>query len=234
MKEITNLIKLDFICLKRKVMIPAIILILFVTTTALLMGPIMAVPMVAFSGLFIYPMFNIAAKNEFDKLYGTLPINRSKIVLARFLSGYIAMFLMTLFMFIIAEITLHVGFYENLEGMRALKEEITPDTESLLVLFSVVYLLGCTISAIEYTLIWIFGVEKEAVSIIGFGIILGVIIWFICGVLKIDILNKILMCLNELYLKSNILFFVVMFVMGIAVMAALALLTNAITRKREL
>ena len=68
MKEIANLIKLDFTSVKRKIIIPFISIILLVFALELFTIPyVMCLSVMPFIGYLVQPVFSVVEKNKYNK-----------------------------------------------------------------------------------------------------------------------------------------------------------------------
>lgn len=88
MKEIWNIVKLDLLCLKKYFRLYFLLLCLAVVYTlfshSILLGTITLSMLISVRGIGL--IYEIQDKNNFDRLYGYLPVNYKKIVAGRYVS----------------------------------------------------------------------------------------------------------------------------------------------------
>ena len=97
MQDILKVIRFDFLTMSSVSMGELIFVILFCLVLSMLLSPLIAV-MITFCVFgFVYPLQDIAERNGFSKLYGTLPVDRRNVTRARFIYIFAA--------FLICELT---------------------------------------------------------------------------------------------------------------------------------
>ncbi len=233
-KEITNLIKLDFICIRKKSLLPLICGVIVFSVFGLFIAPIFVVPIIIFSGLAVHTMFTIAAKNDFNKLYGILPVRRSSIVFARFLLGLLSIGVVTALVILAGNISEHFALFGKIDEQAAqdyynMKNVglTVPITATLL--FAVI----CVLTAMEYSEVFIFGVEKEILGTLLVGIVFGL---GSCIVMMTDtdIIGKASEFMGKIYDKNEFILYLAIYVFGIIFMLIFAFITSTIIGKREL
>ncbi len=85
MQDILKVIRFDFLTMRPVSMGESVFVVLFCLMLSILLSPLIAV-MITFCVFgFIYPLQAIADKNGFDRLYGTLPVDRRNVTRARFI-----------------------------------------------------------------------------------------------------------------------------------------------------
>lgn len=85
MRDILNVIRFDFLTMRPLSMGEFIFVILFCMVLSMMLSPLIAV-MVTFCVFgFVHPLQDIADRNGFDRLYGTLPVDRRNVTRARFI-----------------------------------------------------------------------------------------------------------------------------------------------------
>jgi len=84
MKEIANIVKLDFITVKEKSFAPLILFILLAIIAAPFTFAYLISTMAIFAGLAVEPAFAVSEQCGYNKLYGILPIKKHNIVFGRF------------------------------------------------------------------------------------------------------------------------------------------------------
>ncbi|MCH5193112.1 MAG: ABC-2 transporter permease [Oscillospiraceae bacterium] len=225
MSEILNLIKLEFICTRKKVLVPMLASIIVYALLGFFMMPEIMVSFIIFSGLFPYAMFNIAAKNNFNNLYGMLPIKRSSIVSARFISGALSIGFVTALVIPISYAAQLAGRYDkDLTGFLGL---------SVLNMGTVYFVIICIFTSIQYSLTFIFGTEREVIVTI-----LSAVIFILLIILMpftfTDMIDWMIVKIGDISYSTPPLFYVIAYAFGLAVMGLSAVITALIMRKREL
>ena len=225
MSELLNLIKLDFICVRKKVLAPLLAAIIIFALFGFFIAPEFLVSFITFSGLFPYAMFNIAAKNKFNNLYGMLPIKRSSIIYARFISGALSIGFVT-------ALTIPISYAAQLA--ERYDEEISGTFGmSLLNMGTVFFVIICIFTAIQYSMIFIFGIERELfVSILS--AIIFILIIFLSPVALTDMVDWVIIKMGDINDSTPLLFYIIAYAFGLLVMGLSAVITSLILRKREL
>lgn len=229
-KEITNLMKLDLICIRKKSLLPLIFGVLVFVAFGIFISPIFAVPIIIFSGLAVHTMFNIAAKNDFNKLYGILPVHRSSIVFAHFLLGLLSIGIVTALVILTGYISEHLAvFHLDESEYVALKNAGFTIPMSATLLFAAI----CVLTAMEYSVVFILGVEKEILGTLLVGIVLGLVSCIVI-MTDTDIIGEASEFFGKIYNKSEFIFYTVFYVFGIIFMLIFSFITSTIIGKREL
>jgi len=233
-KEISNLMKLDFICIRKKSLLPLICGVIVFSVFGLFIAPIFVVPIIIFSELAVHTMFTISAKNDFNKLYGVLPVHRSSIVFAHFLLGLLSIGAVTALVILAGNISEHFAIFKEIDDQSAqdyynMKNAgfTIPMTATLL------FAATCVLTAMEYSIVFILGVEKEILGSLLVGIVLGLISCIVV-MSDADIIGKVSEFLGKIYDKNEFIFYTVFYVFGIVFMMIFSFITSTIIGKREL
>ena len=225
MSEILNLIKLEFICTRKKTLAPMLAGIIFFALFGIFLAPEFLVFFIIFSGLFPYAIFNIAAKNNFNSLYGMLPIKRSSIVSARFISGALSII-------ITSAVVIPLSYAAQL-AERYDKEVAGTFGLSLIDLGTACFVIICIFTSIQYSMVFIFGIEREV-----FVSIMSAIIFILLIILSLfsgtDIVDRVIKTTADIKDSTPILFYVIAYAFGLLIMGLSAVITSLILRKREL
>lgn len=233
-KEITNLMKLDLICIRKKSLLPLIFGVLVFAAFGIFISPIFAVPIIIFSELAVHTMFSIAAKNDFNKLYGILPVHRSSIVFAHFLLGLLSIGIVTALVILTGYISEHLALFGEIDE-EALIEYDALKNAGFTVPMSATLLFAatCVLTAMEYSVVFILGVEKEILGTLLVGIVLG-LVSCIVFMTDTDIIGKTSEFFGKIYDKNEFIFYTVFYVFGIIFMLIFSFITSTIIGKREL
>lgn len=232
MKEIINLMRLDFICMKRKTLLPLVVALIAAAAVGIFVQPIFMMLILAFSWLPVEALFGIAAKGNMDKLYGMLPVRRGRLVWARFLLSAIIMVVTTALIIAVTWLAFRLNlFYDE---VLILESESMGTFEGSVMAASVFFDLSCLFCAWELTTIFVLGIEREFI-----GIVTGLLVMFGAGIvfaeMNVDMqsmLTKFVTGMGKLYMKS--VYYVVVFGVGIAIMAIFATISYLATRRREI
>lgn len=233
-REITNLMKLDFICIAKKSLIPLLFGVLAFSLFGLYISPVFAVPIILFAGLSVHTMFAIASKNDFNKLYGVLPVHRSSIVFAHFILGIIAIGVVTALTVAVGAVSEDLALFGEIDESAAAEYYAiksygftVPITSTLL------FVATCIFTAMEYSAIFILGVEKEVLGTILVVVVIGV---GSCAVTMsgVDFIGEISEFLGNIYADNEVIFYAALYSSGIIAMLIFAFITSVIIRKREL
>lgn len=237
MKEILNLIKLDFITVKRKSLPLMCILTVAITVFSVFTMPHMAVVLIIFSGLLAQPVFVIAEKCGYNKLYGILPVKRRSIVFGRFALGVLMMLFCTLICIIGGLLAYKFNVAENfgsdMEQFIYLSRDWTKYGFTIPLAGAFIFLGGSVFAAVEYTVLFIFGAEKELPAILGVGFVLVGIFVAIEKLLKVD-LSAVGDFLGDMVYDHIVLLYICLYAGGIALMALGALISSYFFCKKEL
>lgn len=232
MKEIIDLMRLDFICMKRKTLLPLVLALICAAATGIFMHPVFMMMILVFSWLPIEALFSITAKGNMDKLYGMLPVRRGRLVWARFLLSAIIIALATAFVIAVAWLAFKLNLFYDKELI--LESEGMGTFEGSVMMASVIFDLSCLFCAWELTTIFVLGMEREFI-----GIVTGLLLMFVATVVFVEMnidmqsmLTKFATGMGKLYMKS--VYYVVVFGVGLAIMAAFAAISYFATRRREI
>ena len=232
MKEIVDLMRLDFICMKRKTLLPLTLALICAAATGIFMHPVFMMMILVFSWLPVEALFGITAKGNMDKLYGMLPVRRGRLVWARFLLSAMIMVVATAFVIAVAWLAFRLNLFYDEELI--LESEGMGTFEGSVMMASVIFDLSCLFCAWELTAIFVLGMEREFI-----GIVTGLLMMFGAGIvfaeMNVDmqsLLTKFVTGMGKLYMKS--VYYVVVFGVGIAIMAIFATISYFATRRREI
>ena len=237
MKEIANLIKLDFTSVKRKIIIPFISIILLVFALELFTIPyVMCLSVMPFIGYLVQPVFSVVEKNKYNKLYGLLPIQRNNIIIARFCFALIILLSTVILEIVLGYITFLFPTGEindTINEAKSAAEELQKGGFTVELAASLGFMIGCIVTSVACTLTFIFGIENELQANLIFASVTGAIA-FIC-IKAFDI--SIYAVMNKLaeFISNNIaLTFILTYLIGISFLALGALISILVCRKREL
>ena len=234
--DIVNIIKLDFITIKRKSFLPFILIMSFMFVISLFTLAHQNVVMIVFAGLIIEPVFAISEQSDYNKLYGILPIKRENIVFGRFAFGLLAILSVTIFSILLGYIAYGFSFNESFEATKDFAElaniwqngGITIGFASAFCFF-----FACCLAAVEYTLLFVFGVSRQFLSTLGFT---GTILFFAFLFIKIfnidigSVINK----LGIIATENNSLAMAIFYVGGVIMMVIGGLISSFFFCKKEL
>ena len=237
MKEIANLIKLDFTSVKRKIIIPFISIILFVFALELFTIPcVMCLLVMPFMGDFVQPVFSVVEKNKYNKLYGLLPVKRNNIIIARFCFALIILLSTVILAIVLGYITFLFPTGEindTINEAKSVVEELQKGGFTVELAASLGFMIGCIVTSVACTLTFIFGIENELQANLIFASVTGAIAFICIKAFDISIyavMNK----LAEFICDNTVLTFILTYLIGISFLALGALISILVCRKREL
>ena len=230
MKNILNIIKLDYITVKSPIMFVILVPVIF-TFIMPQFGVFMG--LVVSSTLFKY-VFQIGEKNGYDKLYGALPINKKELVAARFAEG-LCVPLIVSFIFwgyghfvISSDIFMDIAKALNYDDLAKLFGEI--DNMFSMGSIAAAAFFMCGLMNVMMLVDFKWGISKEAAGSIIFSAAILISICVIQFGLKVDILDK----LKKLSESGEYAMIIVLYVAGAAVTVIYAFITYALIKDKEL
>lgn len=232
MKQIVNLMKLDFITMKGKSLISLIGMILVTFAGSLFSMGHFAVITLTFAGLSAQPLFTVAEKCGYNKLYGTLPIKKSQYIRARFIYTYTLLISVAAIVILLGHISLKLSFGENFKNwsdFAYIAKEWQKEGFTIGIMAALLIVVGCFLTAMNFCILFIFGIAKEIPMSILFQMVLVAIIVMLVKtkVLTYDIIFK----LAEFISKSPAFACMTFYLLGAAIMAVGAEICCLVMRK---
>jgi hypothetical protein len=176
MYNIFNLIKFDFITIKKKSLVVFLVLFSLASIFSIFTMPIIISFLTLFSGFIIEPCFVLGEKNKIEKLYGILPIKRYEPIVARYLMLVIVNLLGGGLTLLVIKIGTNINLYMD-EYQELLFSKTTFD--SYLLLVSIVIMFGMILLAFDFFVLYVWGSSLQifatislaiGISVVGFGI----------------------------------------------------------------
>lgn len=238
MREIVNLIKLDFISVRGKSLILTILLCVFTLVFGFLFAPQIA-PLIAAESVFIFqPIFSIAEKSNYNRLYATLPISRRNIVIARFVESLLAITLFDLIGLCVGQLSAINGIYlkwaGNLTELTSIYKSFASSGFTVPVSAAAFFFLSVLFCTMALTIDFILGTDKEAVAtILIIGIISGIVL-FLKSIPEAEIIEKSIDFVVKLRTYYLGMFLALSYSSAIVIMIIGILISHLATRKREL
>ncbi len=237
MKEILNVARLEFITLKKKIVRIFIIMFIFITLASLAFPPqLISIIASMFTGYIVQPIFSMAEKNSFNKLYGVLPAKRKSFVFGRFfLTAVMVLAAMLLFIAIgyISYAWMPLADTELFGEFAYLTVEWERESFTIPFAAAVGFFLGCIFIMPTFIIDYVFGVSKEAPISFGFGIFVGVSCFVLDGIFEPDY-GSIIYNLVKFFVDYRFLSYIVLIGGGILLLTLGAVISHLATRKREL
>lgn len=182
MEDILKIMRFDFLTAKPLALVEFIILSFFCLILSLLFSPMLCSYIIFAAMIFIIPLQNIADKNNFNQLYGILPVKRKNITRARFLYIFLIHFITEIIEILIACVSISLKLYRILPNQESAPIQMIKNSFSnyittfyaIIGIFAVVCLIFLYVEMIGQ----IYGRENEFKIII---ITLGVIVFIIMG-----------------------------------------------------
>lgn len=234
LKEILCLMKLEFINIKGKSLIPLIGITLGMWAISLITLPHQALVTLIFAGFAVQPIFTIAEQTN-SKLYGVLPVRKSSIPAARFALAFTVLAAMAVICLILGVISEQLLLAEKFDGTKEMADmyNILIDVNiTLPVAAAMLFALGCVFTAIEFFVLTVFGVAREIIMSIAITGGLAVIIFAVIKIFDIT-QDKIVNWLTPILMDNRIEFMICCLAAGIAIIAAVGAISAAIYAKRE-
>ena len=187
MKDVLKMMRFDFLTVKPMAMTIIIIVGLFTFAASLFFSPVICSYISFIAVMFVFPLQGVADKSNFNKLYGTLPIDRKNITRSRFLYIFLVFFLFEIIELVLAFISRSLELYKILPNQKSeMMEFIKNSFENTL--FQNVAIVGifaglCLILGYMQMMGQILGKEHEFKVLI---ITMGVIVLLIFGFLMLS------------------------------------------------
>ena len=237
MKEIVNLVKFDFITVKAKSMVPFTIIILIMLIASIFdSNPYIISCMIVFTGYAAVPAFSIAEQCNYNKIYGILPVKKRNIVFGRYVFGLVLILAVTLISILVGYIVKAASFGEKFKlskDMAYLIDEWEAGGLTIPLIAALFFFFGCCLSAVQYTLLFVFGVSKEIPSAIGFAMVFAAAVLIPVKVFKFD-MNILFNFISNAVVNHGILTMTVLYAAGVFIMAIGGLISSVFFCKREL
>lgn len=184
MKDILKIMRFDFLTAKPIVLTEVIIISTFCFILSLFFSPMICSYIVFMAIVCVIPLQNIADKNDFNKLYGILPVKRKNITRARFLYIFLIHFITEIVGILMASISMALKLYHILPNQESEKIQMIKNSFSdYVTTFSSIvgiFTILCLIFLYVEMMGQIYGRENEFKIIT---ITLGVIVFIIMGFL---------------------------------------------------
>lgn len=237
MKEIANLMKLDFITLKGKSILLFSVLMLAAGVLALFLCPHQMVLLVIFTGFAVQPVFVVSEQSGYNKLYGILPVKKRSIVFARFALIAVVMLVSAFACIVIGELAYKFSLAEKFSGEFVLFYDFSKNAKSdglsIPLSAAFTFLIGSLLTAMEFTLLFIFGSSKEVPASIGAAFVLTGI--FVAVVKIFDLtLDNVAKFLGNSIADHLVLLYICLYGGGLALLAVGAMISAAFFCKKEL
>lgn len=235
MSEILKLVKMDLIIIKNKSVLPFVFFMSVYMFLGYIISPYAVLSPVLFAGFMIQPIFSIDEQNDMSRLYGSLPVSRRNRAIARFMSAGLITAIALVISMIAAFHSVEVGWFKELNP-ELYESYCSMQLEGITIgiVACFIYAIVCFILGIQYTLLYLFGASKEAFTMIAtFLIIMGFIIadeLFFDGK-TMDIFSNVL---SRVMLKSEMLFYIVLYGASVGFLLICALISGLIMEKREI
>lgn len=236
MKNIMNLMKLDFIALKSKMLPLVLICLVLSAMISIFVLPHFVYAFLITSAMILQPMFIIAEKNGFNKLYGILPVKRTEIVAARFILGFIIIVVSAVILTIIG----YIGTWINIAGrfpeetamLIELNERLKEMEFTLIDVAGMMFVLACFMGAVEYAILFILGTSKEIIGVICATAFLGIVMIPVSMLVR-NHGNKVVEIL-EFFIKHPYILILIELAVGVLLMYIGYLISAKFFKKKEL
>ena len=234
MKPILNAMRMDLIGAYRKAKVPMILLLLLTVPFALYLYPAAAFAAVIFSGMFVYTVFGIEDREHLTRLYSTLPMKRSHLIIGRFLAGGVGIFVMTMLSVIVGFAALNLRLYAFFDDAYIAVLRDQAEGRTMFFYGAAAFCITAVLTAYLYMFNSILGKHRELYTILITGVLLFVL--FLDGSLGGDLFRPIVAVIEafgRLFVQSRILCEASMYLTGIAALLLGALISVLLTMRRE-
>lgn len=165
MKDILKVMRFDYLTAKKYALAAVIVVAVLFGALSLLYSPVVSSYFTFGAMLFVIPLQSAADKNDFNKLYGILPVDRKNITRARFLYIYIVHLCAQLFELMLAAAAINLKLYRILpnQGSEMLQmiQNSFEDTKLVLIMIFGVFALFCLMFSYMEMMGQLFGRENE-------------------------------------------------------------------------
>ncbi|MDP4178050.1 MAG: ABC-2 transporter permease [Bacillota bacterium] len=236
MKEIVNIVKLDFITVKGKSFTPLIICTLLMFVASLFTIAHGITVMATFAGLAVQPIFIVAEQSGYNKLYGVLPVRKRNIVFGRYIFGLSLILAVTLISISLGYIAYTTSLGKSINTFKDavyLSNLWQTGGVTIEIAASFCFFFGCCLAAVNYTLLFIFGTSKEIPANFGFLAVLVILYFVLAKVFNFDSV-KFMKIISDAITNHSILVMVIMYISGVLVMMLGGCISNFFFSKREL
>ena len=187
MKDILKIMRFDFLTAKPVALISFLLVLIICCGLGLVFSPMICGYTMFGAMVFVIPLQSMADKNNFNKLYGILPVERKNITRARFLYIFLVHFASEIIEFISAVIAKALKLYRllpNQDGeMLQMIRESFADTNLIFTIIIGMFAFFCICFSYMEMMGQIFGRENEMKIIT---ISLGVVVVLIVGFLTLS------------------------------------------------
>lgn len=166
MRAVLNVMKMDFVMVRRRVRIPMLLLLLLVTPFALLIMPASSAFAALFSGLIMYTTFGMDERDHLARMYETLPIRRTHLIIGRFAAGTLAVLFMSLLAMGIGYAALALRLYAWLPTAYTAVVRAEGTGATVACIASIVFAVTCILTGYLYMMNFIFGKHRELITIL--------------------------------------------------------------------
>lgn len=184
MKDILKIMRFDFLTVKPVAMTEILIISAFCFILSLIFSPMICSYIMFMSIVCVIPLQNIADKNDFNKLYGILPVKRKNITRARFLYIFLIHFITEIIEIAVALVSMRLKLYRILPNQESEKIQMIKNSFSdYVTAFSAIvgiFAVLCLVFLYTEMMGQIYGRENEFKIIM---ITLGIIVFIIMGFL---------------------------------------------------
>lgn len=232
MKPIINAMRMDLIAAYRKSKIPMILLLILTIPFALFLYPASAFAAVIFSGMFVYTVFVIEDREHLSRLYETLPMKRSHLVIGRFFAGAVGILSMTLLALIVAKAALELHLYASFDAAYTAVIRSQGEGRTLSFYAALAFCITAVLTAYLYMFNSILGRRRELYTVlITAAILFAVLMAGMWG--DVSLIVYTFDFYRRLFWQSRIMFEAAMYLTGTAAILAGAGVAVLLTKRRE-
>lgn len=232
MKPILNAMRMDLIGAYRKAKVPMILLLLLTVPFALYLYPAAAFAAVIFSGMFVYTVFGIEDREHLTRLYSTLPMKRSHLIIGRFLAGGVGIFVMTMLSVIVGFAALNLRLYAFFDDAYIAVLRDQAEGRTMFFYGAAAFCITAVLTAYLYMFNSILGKHRELYTILITGVLLFAAV--IAGMeFSVSPFGAVLTTAVRLFEQSTVLFEAVMYLIGTAALLLGAGIAVLFSGRRE-
>lgn len=184
MKDILKIMRFDFLTAKPLALGTFIIAAFLLSLLSLFLSPVISADITFAAMVFVIPLQGIADKSGFNKLYGTLPVQRRNITRARFLYVFLIHFGAELVELFIAVIAKSLRLYRILPNQNSEMLQVARESfeDARLMLFAIIgtFTLCCLMFSYMEMMGQIHGRENEfKIIMITLGVLTALLVGFL-------------------------------------------------------
>lgn len=172
MHTVLNVIRMDLVMVRRRVLLPVWLLLLLVILFSLFLFPAASAFAVLISGMIVYPVYGIDDRDRLSRLYETLPFRRTHLIAGRFAAGLLCILAVAAFAHLLGYTALNARLYLWSENSYFLVTRAQGTGMTVSRTTAVLFAVTCAMTGYLYLMNFIFGRHRELITVLGVFILL--------------------------------------------------------------